>query len=41
MKQKGYKLVTGDKLPLRVKRERIDWRDFAWHIHGLAGTVEE
>ncbi len=41
MKQKGYRLVTGDKLPLRVKREHPDWRDFAWHIHGLAGTIEE
>ncbi len=41
MKHKGYGLVKEDKLPLRVKREHVDWRDFAWHIHGLAGTVEE
>ena len=41
MKQKGYGLVKENKLPLHVKREHVDWRDFAWTIHGLAGTVEE
>ncbi len=37
MEQKGYKLVTENDLPLRVKREDSNW--LGWH-HGFAGHVD-
>ncbi len=40
MKQKGYRLVTEDKLPLRIKRADPGQRD-TWRLRGIAGTLEE
>lgn len=40
MEQKGYRLVTEGKLPLRVKRQDPE-SDYRQVIHGIAGTVEE
>ncbi|MHC4648445.1 MAG: hypothetical protein ACYTBJ_23550 [Planctomycetota bacterium] len=40
MKEKGYRLVTEDKLPLRVKREEPD-RTFHVRLKGIAGTIEK
>ena len=38
MEQRGYKLVTENKLPLRVKRQDSDW--LSWN-HGFAGFLNE
>ena len=40
MKQKGYRLVTEDKLPLTVKRERPD-RTLHYRLKGIAGGIIE
>ena len=40
MENKGYRLVTEDKLPLRVKRADPDQLD-DWRLRGIAGTLEE
>jgi hypothetical protein len=40
MKERGYRLVTEDRLPLRVKRQNPDWYP-GWDKRGLAGTLEE
>ena len=37
MQEKGYKAVTEDKLPLRVKRKDPP----KWYMKGIAGTLEE
>ena len=37
MKEKGYKSVTEDKLPLRVKRKDPP----KWFYHGIAGALKE
>ena len=37
MKEKGYKSVTENDLPLRVKRKDPP----KWYMHGVAGTLEE
>ena len=39
MVQKGYLLVTEDKLPTKVRREEPD-TSLHWKLHGVAGTVE-
>jgi hypothetical protein len=39
MEQRGYRLVTEDKLPMRVKRQDPESTP-ARIIHGLAGTLE-
>lgn len=38
MEQRGYKLVTENKLPIHVKREDSNW--LGWH-HGFAGFLDE
>jgi len=40
MEQKGYKLVTEDKLPTKVKR-RDPEMDVFWLLAGVAGTLEQ
>jgi hypothetical protein len=40
MRQKGYKIVTEDKLPLDVKRHRPD-RSLNWFVRGIAGELDE
>jgi hypothetical protein len=37
MMEKGYKAVTEDKLPLRVKRKDPP----KWYMRGMAGTLEK
>ena len=37
MKEKGYKSVTEDNLPLRIKRKDPP----KWYMHGVAGILEE
>ena len=37
MLEKGYKAVTEDELPLRVKRKDPP----KWYLKGIAGTLEE
>ena len=37
MTEKGYKSVTEDKLPLRVKRKDPP----KWYMSGIAGTLDE
>lgn len=39
MKQKGYSLITKNKLPVKVRREEPE-QTLHWRIHGIAGTVE-
>jgi hypothetical protein len=39
MEQRGYKIVSADKLPLRVRRLHPDW--FLKWQRGLAGTIDE
>ncbi len=40
MKEKGYKLVTEDKLPKNVKREDPQLNTF-WLLAGKSGTIEK
>ena len=40
MIQKGYRLVTDNRLHVRVKREDPDL-DVAWMVHGIAGFIPE
>ena len=40
MKQRGYRLVTEKKLPLRVKRRDPD-QLLHPRLHGVAGTLDE
>jgi hypothetical protein len=37
MTERGYKAVTEDELPLRVKRKDPP----KWYMKGIAGTIEE
>jgi len=37
MTEKGYKTVTENDLPLRVKRKDPP----KWYMHGVAGNLEE
>ena len=37
MMEKGYKAVTEDKLPLKVKRKDPP----KWYLKGIAGTLDE
>lgn len=39
MRQKGYQIVTEDKLPLSAKRHRPD-RSINWFVRGVAGTLD-
>ena len=40
MGEKGYGLVTEDKLPFRVKREEPE-TSLHWRLRGVAGTLKE
>ena len=40
MKEKGYRLVTEDKLPRDVKRQDPQLKTF-WLLAGKSGTIEE
>lgn len=40
MKQRGYRLVTEDELPLDVRRERPD-RTLHYRLKGIAGELRE
>jgi hypothetical protein len=40
MFEKGYRLVTEDKLPMRVRREDPA-PSLHWRLHGMAGTLDE
>ena len=40
MAERGYRLVTQDKLPLDVKREEPDV-SLHWRTNGVAGTLKE
>lgn len=40
MRQKGYSLITKDKLPIKVRREEPE-QTLHWRIHGVAGTLEK
>lgn len=40
MRQKGYRIVTEDKLPFDVKRDRPD-RSLNWFVRGIAGELDE
>ena len=40
MKQKGYRLTTEDKLPMRAKRQEPE-TSFDWRLNGLAGPLAE
>lgn len=39
MKTKGYNLVTGDKLPMKAKREDPD-TSLYWRLNGVAGRID-
>lgn len=40
MFEKGYRLVTEDKLPMRVRREDPE-QSLHWRLHGTAGALDE
>jgi hypothetical protein len=40
MKEKGYRLVTEDKLPRDVKRQDAHMKTF-WLLAGKSGTLED
>ena len=40
MFQKGYRLVTEDKLPMRVRQEDPE-QSLHWRLHGTAGALDE
>jgi hypothetical protein len=40
MKERGYRLVTENELPLRAKRRDPDWWP-GWNKRGVAGALEQ
>ena len=40
MFQKGYRLVTEDKLPMKIRREDPE-QSLHWRLHGMAGAIDE